>query len=227
MDEALRVLNDSSWAKTYQSTEGAGRVAAAQSVRDQSQSVYRGGSNPGSSARYLGPPPVIVRLHSALPIRQALIRMNQLSARYDKMDAKQKEEFDESAKKFLDCVVCQNYYVVTLTQSHNSSGQGIEDGIFQGMTFKDMAGNVWLENEKGEKRELVQFTPPKGPGDTAAFFFARKDEKGNPLLGPENEELKFVFKNDFLAIGNRYAALVPRFFEFKVSKLIQGARIEF
>ena len=226
-EDALKVLSDSSWARTYQSTEGSSRSAAQQVGREQNQTANSGGSNPRSVARNFGPPPVVIRLHSALPVRQAIIRMQQLSSGYDKMDEKQRTEFDASAKKFLDCAICQNYYVVTLTQFPDSSGQAVEEGIFQRMTLKDMKGNIWLVNEKGEQRELVQFTPPKGAGDSAVFFFARKDDNGNSFLTPESKDFKFVFKNDFLTPTNPYAGLVPRNFEFKVSKMMVSERIEF
>jgi hypothetical protein len=226
-EEAMRVLSDSSWAKTYQSTAGSASASAIQSAREQNQSVNSGGSNPRSVARNFGPPPVVLRLHSALPIRQALIRMQQLTAGYNKMDEKQKSQFDDSAKTFLACAICQNYYVVTLTQFPDPSGQSIEEGIFQRMALKDLKGNVWLENENGEKRELIQFTPPKGRGDSAVFFFARKDDKDSQFLTTQNKELKFVFKNDFLNSSNPYAGLVPRNFEFKVSKLMLNGNVEF
>lgn len=226
-DEAIKVLSSSSWAQTYQSTEGSSRADQLQVAREQRQTANSGGSNPRSVARNFGPPPVVIRLHSALPVRQALVRMQQLSARYDKMDEKQKTEFDTSAKGFLDCAICQNYYVVTLTQAPDSSGQTIEEGIFQRMTLKDLKGNVYLLNEKGEQRELVQFTPPKGRGDSAVFFFARKGDKGTSFLTPQNKEVKFVFKNEFLTSKNPYAGLVPLNFEFKVSKMMVGDNVAF
>lgn len=226
-DDAIKLLSESSWARTYQSTEGSSGAAALQVAREQNQSVNSGGSNPRSVARNFGPPPVVMRLHSGLPIRQAMIRMQQITAGYDKMDDKKKADFDAEAKNFLSCAICQNYYVVTLTQFPNSSGQGIEEGIFERMTLKDMKGNVWLVNDKGEERELVQFTPPKGRGDSAVFFFARKDANGNAFLTSQNKDFKFVFKNDFLTSKNPYAGLVPRNFEFKVAKLMVGENIEF
>ncbi|MBA2735577.1 MAG: hypothetical protein H0U50_02195, partial [Pyrinomonadaceae bacterium] len=60
-----------------------------------------GGSNPRSIARNFGSPPVVIRLHSALPIRQALVRIQQISAGYDKMDEKQKADFDAGQRDFL------------------------------------------------------------------------------------------------------------------------------
>jgi hypothetical protein len=226
-DDALKILNSSAWAQTYQSPEASARASAQQIAREQAQTANSGGNNPRSYERNFGLPPIVIRLHSALPIRQAMIRTQQIAAGYDKMDEKQKADFDAGKKGYLDCAICKNYYVITITQFANPSGQSIEEGIFQRMTFKDLGGNVWLENEKGEKRELAQFTPPKMPGDSAIFFFARKDDKGNSFLTSENKEFKFVFKNEFLGPGNPYANLVPRNFEFKVSKIMIADNIEF
>jgi len=225
-DESLKILSDSSWARTYQSTQASAAADAAAAVRHQAGTRLSGG-DPGSSALIGAPAPVVIRLHSALPIRQALTRLNQLSAGYDKMDEKGKAEFDVSVKKFLECAICQNYYVVTLTQFPNTTGQSVEEAIFQGMKLEHMKGNVWLTNEKGEKRELIQFTPPKQRGDSAVFFFARKDDKGVEFLTTANKELNFEFNNNFLTSSNRFARFVPRRFEFKISKMTVGENLMF
>jgi hypothetical protein len=228
-DDALKIVTSSPWAQTYQSPEIEAAAAAQQAARDQRNTVNSGGSGAtlGSVSRLLGASPVVIRLHSALPVRQAIIRGRQIAAGYDKMDEKGKAEMDESVSVFLNCPACQNYYVVTITQFPDSSSQSVQEGIFQRMTFNDLKGNVYLQNDKGEQRELVQFTPPKGAGASAYFFFARKDDKGNLFLTPDSKDFKFVFKNEFLTPANPYAIYVPRSFEFKVSKLMIGEKLEF
>lgn len=229
-DQAQKVLSDSSWAKTYQSPEGSAFASAVQSGREQRQNANSGGSNPSSVSRNFGPAPVVIRLHSALPIRQAIIRLQQLGLGYDKANEEQRAKFDTSAKAFLECPICKNFYVVTITKFPEKldSGSGsIDEAIFQGMTLNDLKGKVHLVNDKGEKRELVQFTAPTRPGESAVFFFARFDEKKNPLLTAESKELRFAFDSDFLDSRNRYAYLVPRYFDFKVSKMMFANTVEF
>jgi hypothetical protein len=226
-DEALQLLSNSPWAKTYQSTAGASSSAQQQIAREQSQSVYSGGSNPRSVARDFGPPPVTMRLHSALPIRQAIVRLQQIDVGYDKMDEKQRADFDKSRQNFLNCAICQKYYVITMTKFVDSKGQGVDEGIFQRMTLEQLKGNIWLLNEEGERRELVQFNPPKGAGDMAVFYFARADDKGNTFLTPENKKFEFVFDNTFLDSRNPYAPMLPRRFEFNISKLVANGNILF
>src|SRR4029453_11494098 len=108
-----------------------------------------------------------------------------------------KKEFDDSSKGFLECAICKNYYVVSMTTVPDSMSQSIEEAIFLGTTINDLKGNVFLENDKGEQRELVQITPPKGPRDSAYLFFARKDDKGDLLVTPNNKQFKLVFKDGF------------------------------
>lgn len=77
-EDAIKLLTDSSWVQTYQSAEGlaaAEREQAAKSQADQSMRGTGGRPTVGSTARNLGQTPVVIRLHSALPVRQALVRL--------------------------------------------------------------------------------------------------------------------------------------------------------
>lgn len=224
-EETLKTLNNSPWVQSYQSSEALAAADQEQIGRERADTQRR--ATRGPVGRNITPAPVYIRLHSALPIRQAFVRLQQLEVGYDKWDEKKRLEFDAATKNILDCPLCQNYYIVTLTKAVNSSGQGVEEGLFQTMKLEDLKGNVWLTNEKGEKRELVEFTPPKGGRDLAVFFFARRDDKSNSLLTEQNKELKLVFNNSFLNSQNPYVGLLPRSFDFKVSRLMVDDKIEF
>lgn len=223
-ENSRELLTESPWAKMYQNMSAAAGADMREAARSQSDNRLSGQER-GRSERSGGTPPVIARLHSAAPIRQALARLNQIASGYDKMDAGKKAAFDESAKRLLECAICQTHYVVTLTQAPNSSGQGVEEAIFEGMNVDQMKGNIWLEDEKGKKRELVQFIAPQKRGDSAVFFFARKDEKGEELIVEASKEINVVFNNNFLTPSNRFAALIPRRFEFNVSKMKFGGTL--
>jgi len=226
-EEALRMVTDSAWAKPYQSNQGGANAAAGQVAREQGQTSSSGGSNPRSVARDFGPPPVTMRLHSALPMRQAMVRLQQIDAGYDKMSDADKAAFDASKQKFLDCAICKDYYVVTLTKAPDASRSTVEEGIFQGMTAADLKGNVKMVNEKGEERELAEFNAPKGPRDQAVFYFKRTNDAGVPLFSSDSKEVKFVFSPGFLDVRNRFAYMLPRTFEFKASKMMIGEELVF
>jgi len=224
--DAMEILNNSGWAKTHYSNEGAAAAAQVNALRHQSDNRVTG-SERGRSERFGGYPPVVFRLHSGLPIRLALIRLNQIGAGYDKMDDKAKAAFNESAKRLLDCGPCQNYYVVTITKAPNPSGQEVEEAIFEGMTLEQMKGKVTLRNEKGESRDPVQFIAPQKRGDSAVFFFPKKDDKGNLLVSPDNKSVSVAFDASFLTASNRFAYLLPRAVDFDVKKITVASNVVF
>jgi hypothetical protein len=224
--EALEVLNKSAWTQTYQSVQGVAAAAASDVLRDQSDNRIVGRER-SRTERSGAPPPVVMRLHSGLPIRLALTRLNQIAAGYDKMNDKAKGEFNAAGRSLLECGPCQNYYVLTLTQFPNPTGQAVEEAIFEGITVEQMKGNVWLKNDKGEMRELAHFIPPAKRGDSAVFFFARKDEKGNVLVNKNTDEVSFIFNPTYFTPTNRYYHLIPRKFDFKVSKITVGDQVVF
>jgi hypothetical protein len=226
-EDTLRLISDSAWAKPYQSTQATANASAAQVAGAQGQSSTGGGSNPRSVARDFGPPPVTLRLHSGLPIRQAVVRLQQLDVGYDKMSEADKAAFDKTRKGYLDCAICKEYYVVTLVRAVDSTGTLSEEGVFQGFTMEDMKGNLRLENDLGESRDIAEFNPPKNSRDAAVFYFKRNDAAGKPLFSPESKEIRLIFKSDFLSTRNRFAYLVPRSFVFKASKLVVGDSLLF
>lgn len=227
-DEALKIISAKPFADQYQSEKSNNAMAQSAQLSGQTQNniggSYRG---TGNNDRTLGAPPIVIRLHSALPVRQAQVRLRQIQAGYDKMNDEQRKKFDESQKIMLDCAICKDYYVVTILKVMDSSGLAVDDGIFQLMKLEDFKGKVWLLNDKDEKRELVQFTAPKKAGEPAVFYFKRTDEKENPLLTTESKTLKFVFSNDLLDNDNQYSYLLPKNFEFNVAKLIIDNKVAF
>jgi hypothetical protein len=225
-EQAIGLLSDSSWARTYQNLSAAASSDMREAARSQSDTRLSGQER-SRSDRVGGMPPVYARLHSALPVRQALARLNQIAANYDKMDEKGKEQFNETAKRLLECSICQTHYVVTILQAPNPTGQFVEEAIFQGMTFEQMKENIWLEDDAGKRRALAQFMPPQKRGDGAVFFFERNDDKGNPFLSDSSKELNVVFNNNFFVASNRFAPLIPRRFDFKVSKMKIGDKLMF
>ncbi|MET0753449.1 MAG: hypothetical protein ABWZ66_08755, partial [Pyrinomonadaceae bacterium] len=224
-EEAMKVVSAKPFADQYQSTGALAALSQQQQIREQWDTRMRGHDR-GRTSRIQTIAPVVIRLHSALPVRQALVRLRQIQVGYDKMKEDDRKKFDESQKVLLNCAICQNYYVVTLTKWKDKS-EAVDDGLFQTMKFEDFKGKVWLVNDKGERREVAQFTPPKVAGDPAVFYFKRTDDSGNPLLTTETKEFKFLFDNSLLDSNNSYGYLVPRSFDFSVSKLIIDNKVEF
>src|SRR5436190_2531374 len=85
--DVQKLLNDSPWARTQEARLDFGsevrRIAGAPTTSSGHQSTELGGANIAVDYR------VTLRLRSALPIRQALVRLKQIEAKYDQMNAKE------------------------------------------------------------------------------------------------------------------------------------------
>lgn len=171
-------------------------------------------------------PAVTVRLRSALPIRQALVRLRQLEAKYDKMNERDRAAFDEKTRGLLECPACADNYVVTLGPP--VSKRQMKSGIvaLKNVILSQLEKRVYLANEKGERRELVHFIAPKHDEDEATFFFPRRDEQGRPLLSPDSKKLFFIFEAKNLRTGFGLDP-IPERTEFDVTKMMVDGRVEF
>jgi len=219
--EAEAVLNNSPWAKRQEvrikfdketqvaagAYSGVSSDAAAQSKTEVTSQI-----------------PVdfifTLRLRSALPVRQAVVRLKNLDTDIEKMSNQELAAFDTQVKGLLECPACTNNYVVTLSsKSTNSPGADAVYTVFKGGRLADLQRYVFIANERGERRQLVHFVPPKAPGDEAIFFFPRLDEKGAPLLIPQNKELLInLSDNQVNSISN---------FKIDVSRLVMNGKVEF
>ncbi len=218
--EAEAVLNDSPWAvhqelriKFAQETQTAAGSYSGVSSSAAAQSVTQVNSQIPIDFIFT------LRLRSALPIRQALVKLRQLQDT-SKMNEKDRAAFIAQTKGLLDCPACANNYVLTLSsKSTNTPGADAVYTLFKGARLADLQRYVFIANETGERRELVHFVPPKTPGEEAIFFFPRLDDKGRPLLLPDNRELLVNFaNNDPNSIGN---------FKVSLASLALNGKIEF
>ncbi len=219
--EAEAVLNDSPWASRREVR-----------IRFDKEVQVAAGSYSGTSAASAANAQTEVgrdmpvdfvftlRLRSALPVRQALVRLRQLNIDRAKMKNTDWAAYDAQTKGLLDCPACAGNYVITLgSKSTSSPGADAVYSVFKGGRLEDLQRYVYIANERGERRLLVHFVPPKAPGDEASFFFPRLDEKGAPLLTPENKELLInLSDNQVNPITN---------FKIDVSTLMLNGKVEF
>jgi hypothetical protein len=171
-------------------------------------------------------------LRSALPVRQALVRRRQLFLNYDKFSPADKARFERETKEFLECSDCAKNYIVTLGSPvpYNESPPVSKSryffdivGTLRNLSLNELKPLVHLENDRGERRELVHFIPPKREGAEAMFVFERLDGLSKPLISSENK--RFSFKIDEKLFEKRSVPLKK--YTFEVSKLTQNGEIVF
>ncbi len=181
------------------------------------QTLQKGGMStslpfPGGGA--LGMESVTLQLRSGLPVRQAIVRLRQLKANYDRLNAEQKASFDKQAQAVLECPGCKKNYVITVTPSPDN---------LKRLSSDVLKGYIQIRNERGESRPLVHFDLPKTPGGDAVLFFPRFDEKGEPLLTTSHKKLIVLFDSEIFRNDRMGSAR----FEFDVSKLILDGEVSF
>ena len=169
---------------------------------------------------------VIIRLQSALPIRQALVRQEQIRLNYDKLTVADKAKFDLEVKEFLECTPCARYYIVT----YRIISEDLKvRRLLKDFSLKELQPYVFLTNDEGERRNLVHFMPPGSRNgkallfESAVFFFERLDEKGKPLLTTDSK--KFYFQIDQKA--HKLKSIPIKKLTFEVSKLTHNGEIIF
>jgi hypothetical protein len=125
------------------------------------------------------------------------------------LDAAKLKEKDRAAhetriKGTLACPACADNYVVSLSsRSEESQGSDPVYAAFAGARIDDIKRFIYLANDRGDRRELVHFVPPRSPGEEAVFFFPRLDERGEPLLTPASRKLIFnVTKVEVSTVAN-------------------------
>jgi len=218
------ILNNSAWVKNQEvrlHLEASAQVSARDVQQNISaaptaarETVGTGTLTPGIDFTFT------LRLRSSLAIRLALIRKNQLETNVEKLSAKDRELFNQRQKGLYECPACADNYVLTLSsKSRESKGADAVYTAFGGAVFENIKRYIYLQNDKGEKRELVHFAPPKVPGDEAVFFFKRFDDKNNLLFTKDSKYLILNLTNNQINTATN--------FKIAIAPLIIGDKVQF
>ncbi len=221
-----KLLNDSAWAKTQairvlrrrQQRSVAGQASEVPSAATGTTSVDRqaalGGAEDAVDYRFT------LRLRSALPIRQAIVRLVQIESKYDQLQPAQKESIDRQTRELLECPECRDNYVVSVGfGSMNSQGLDLVYDWFRGQTLESLKGYIYLANDHGQRRELVAFIAPKVPGDEAFFYFHRQGRDGKPLFTADAKRLIF-------RMSDTSASSVTNF-SMDVARMVVDGKLQF
>lgn len=179
-----------------------------------------------------------VRLYSALPVRQALVRRMQLNIAYNELTAAQKTSFDAEVDGLLNCQPCSDYYIVTLASGHPDPLQRVTSSdpvpanrgparvvdvieILKRVSEDELLKQVWLTNDKGERRNAEKLTFTKR--NEVVFLFPRLNDQGQPLITAANK--KFYFELDEKLFRKEVRPL--RRISFEVAPLLKNQEVVF
>jgi hypothetical protein len=141
------------------------------------------------------------------------------------MEASKRAEFDAKTKGTLECPACVENYAVSI--SPPMTNRQVKSGISSlvNVKFEQLKGKIYLQNDKGERRELVFFSAPLSNDGEATMFFPRLDAKGEQFLTKENKTFSIIFDKK----GNGVLAKIsiPENTKFDVQKILIDGNVEF
>ncbi|GEM_PF-626087 len=159
------------------------------------------------------------QLRSAMPIRQAIVRLTQISADYNEMPPDQQAAFDKKSAEFLSKPF-PNTVVVHI--SYGSNVQFDDRNLtrhWRSQTTETLKNFVFLILPGGEKVALSGYAVSQGAGREFQFEFPRQ-YNNRPLVGAQDKTLQLEFPHPGIR-GQRESRVL---LTFKVEKMmLQGA----
>ena len=209
--ECRKLLEDSPWARRHVPLS---RVIV-ETLNPQQEGIDRAReTNPRMEYH--------VQFRSALPVRQAMVRMEQIRAQYDTMSPEQQRSFDQQAEQFLgvtfpDMVVLHVYYAASVPADDLALAR-----YWQTQTLNTLKNSVFLMGRPDAKVAPVRYWVAQGARREFELFFSRQPD-GQPLVGPEDKSLKLEFTHPNIREQGESRVLL----EFKVEKMLMNGAVVF
>jgi hypothetical protein len=167
--EVAKIFSDSAWAQSQTYT-----------------SVIEGGYQGQNEAQYK----FVVRLFSALPIREAYVRMLQIMNRYDDMAPDKRKQFDSGANGLLTANLNDEIIVALAFSTNLPEATRDVQRFLDTATTQTLNQQAFLFSPRAGRLDLKKYLPPGQEGIGARFIFPRS-LKGQPVLAPGDKELRF------------------------------------
>ena len=199
MDKAVKILNDSPWAKQETFTRVIRGVGSGISGEKEIYNTF------------------YVRFLSARPIREAYARVQQIQYGYDAMSPEEKSQFDEAQSPNLDLDVSR---WIVLTVSFRSNDPNEESSVrrfFQSETVETLKTKAFLSTPTCPQVEIVAYFPQKEESVGAKFVFPREYD-GLPVITKECSSVSL----ELLDVPGTDSSLRAT---FQVKSMIVGERI--
>ena len=176
--ECLKILEDSPWARsfthsqTYIESMGAG-------TRDRDLRM-----NPRFE--------YVVQIRSALPIRQALVRQQQIESDYDKSSPEQQTEFERQAQQFLSRESPEVIIVYVMYSSNVMTYNRELAKHWEVLAPEFAMKQILLIAPRGQRIYPLTYTKVGGGGGAFQLTFP-KNNNGKPIVTPQDKEIQVRF----------------------------------
>jgi hypothetical protein len=166
LDRAVKVLNDSPWARQETFTRVIRGVGSGISGEKEIYNTF-----------YL-------RFLSALPVREAYARVQQIQHGYDKMSPEEKAQFEAAQSPNLDLDMSKWIVVSVSFRSNDPNEESSVRRFFQSETMETLKSKVFLSTPSCPQVELSAYFPQREESVGAKFVFPREID-GLPLITRE------------------------------------------
>jgi hypothetical protein len=211
--DVQKMLEDSPWAQVQNDTDNsqimfsptsAAGVNGAGSTSNDSSRLGQGATNQSVNVKFF------VRLFSARPIRQALVRQMTL----------QQNLPDEALAKLRQFAEVKSENSIIFTLLYESNDQRAGNTVMQALnsnTTASLKNNTYLQRNDGKQLFLEEYVPPGKDGFGARFIFL-KNADDKPFFDAGSGDIHFVaqFPNGF-KIDRR----------FKIANMLYRGELEF
>src|SRR6476659_3955658 len=211
--DVQKMLEDSPWAQVQNDTDtsqmmfsptSAAGVNGAGSTANDSSRLGQGATNQSVNVKFF------VRLFSARPIRQALVRQMTL----------QQNLPDEALAKLRQFAEVKSENSIIFTLLYESNDQRAGNTVMQALnsnTTASLKNNTYLQRNDGKQLFLEEYVPPGKDGFGARFIFL-KNPDGKPFFDANSGEIHFVAQFPRLPKIER---------RFKIANLMYQGELEF
>jgi hypothetical protein len=193
-DECNKILQDSPWSKQWAKST----VNVTASLPGNSGANAEGAGGEKSPEIHYN-----VQLRSSLPVRQAVVRLQQIQG-YSKLTDEQKKEFDAKADAYFKTTFDD---VILVHVDYGSNIQNFERDMatyFKNIREDSVPVDFYLINEKGERISPVKFSSPKNGSYAFDLIFPRMKDN-EPVIHQGDKSMNFQFVSP--AVGASASAL--------------------
>lgn len=180
LEESVQLLNDSPWARQATFTQVIGGVGSGLRGEKEILNTF------------------YVRILSALPVRQALARVEQINHGYDEMSPADRRRLRQLLEPGLQTRMRRWIVLAVNFRSNDTERQNQINRFFATETVDTLRNRAFLSTDQFSRIPLRAYSPPRGDGVGARFVFPRyigdreviRDARGTLLFQLELPEFE-------------------------------------
>ena len=203
--ECSRILNNSPWVKKCEIE-----------ILEYTIGIPKG----NSTIKTAGYDRYTIVLRSALPVRQAIYRQNQIAVNYEKLSPEQKMAFDQRFEEPLSPTAFMDKIVISVAFGTNVSQRvSLLERAWRNYPHKKL---ILLGNNAGLKNQLIEFRQGATNNETLITF--PRTQKEQQLLASGDDALVLELP---LRDWREQVAYNLTLFKFTIRKLLYHGRLEY